>query len=257
MQFRGLATDIDGTLTDGDRLPEEMQYALREARRVRPDLVLIAVSGRSYDCFTDGGSGPSRVLEGVEDCFDAIVCDNGGTVRFPRGSRVFPEGKTIAVGEPIPQAVFDALAKAGVDPLWQGLTMLASTTEGNDPVIRSTLRRLKVHGIRRETNKNWVMYQSNRADGHKVDKSVGLRVAAALVGVSPRQLVGTGDGENDLAFMRICGLSVALANAKPELKAVAKLVHPLASWRGTRQVLASLVGHDLIAPEAPGRSIAA
>jgi 3-deoxy-D-manno-octulosonate 8-phosphate phosphatase KdsC-like HAD superfamily phosphatase len=258
MQLLGIATDIDGTLTDSENLPSEMIAAIKEARRLRPELVLIAVTGRSYDCFDPKhpDTDPVRVLGEVEPLFDAIVCDDGGTIRFPRGSRVYPRGRTVPVGTPIPGELVEELRRSGVDPLWNGITMVSSVTEGNDPKIRSALRRLHVP-VRRQLNKQWVMYVTNRPDGRPVNKAVGLRAACDILGISPKQLVGTGDGENDISFMRICGLSVAMANAKPELKASAKLVSAERSWRGTRQVLGWLVGADLAAPSAPQHGLAA
>ena len=39
-----------------------------------------------------------------------------------------------------------------------------------------------------------------------------------MMNISPQEIVGVGDGENDLPLLRLCGLSVAVNNALPILK---------------------------------------
>jgi hypothetical protein len=51
-----------------------------------------------------------------------------------------------------------------------------------------------------------------------IDKGSGLSAALARLSIAPAEVVGIGDAENDLAFLRFCGLSVAVANAIDSLK---------------------------------------
>ena len=51
-----------------------------------------------------------------------------------------------------------------------------------------------------------------------VDKASGLAAALLELALSPRDAVGVGDAENDLAFLQHCGLSAAVAGAVPALR---------------------------------------
>ena len=55
-------------------------------------------------------------------------------------------------------------------------------------------------------------------------KASGLEAALALLELSPHNVVGIGDAENDHAFLRLCGCGVAVANALPLLKENADFV---------------------------------
>jgi hydroxymethylpyrimidine pyrophosphatase-like HAD family hydrolase len=57
-----------------------------------------------------------------------------------------------------------------------------------------------------------------------VSKASGLEAALALLKLSPHNVVGIGDAENDHSFLRYCGCAVAVANALPLLKESADFV---------------------------------
>jgi hypothetical protein len=78
-----------------------------------------------------------------------------------------------------------------------------------------------------------------------VNKATGLNAALSGMGLSAHNVVGIGDAENDHAFMRSCGLSVAVANALPAVKDTADLVTESARGRGVEELIAALVKEDL------------
>lgn len=57
-----------------------------------------------------------------------------------------------------------------------------------------------------------------------VSKGSVLCKMAELFGIDPRRTVGVGDYNNDIELLRLSGLGVAVANARPEVKAVADYV---------------------------------
>ena len=59
-----------------------------------------------------------------------------------------------------------------------------------------------------------------------VDKASGLAAALAALELRAESVLGVGDAENDLAFLRVCGVSAAVANALPDVKAAARIVTP-------------------------------
>ena len=59
-------------------------------------------------------------------------------------------------------------------------------------------------------------------------KASGAAEFARWVGVPLRQVVGVGDGYNDLSLLRACGSAVAMGHAPPSIKAAADYVAPTA-----------------------------
>ncbi len=57
-----------------------------------------------------------------------------------------------------------------------------------------------------------------------VNKSVGLREWSRITGIDASQVIGVGDSENDDEFLQTVGYSVAMGNATPYLKSIAKRV---------------------------------
>jgi len=58
-------------------------------------------------------------------------------------------------------------------------------------------------------------------------------------------VVGIGDAENDEAFLAICGLGVAVANALNSLKARADQVTRGENGTGVREVIESLISRPV------------
>ena len=70
-----------------------------------------------------------------------------------------------------------------------------------------------------------------------VDKATGFRVALKEFDVPPQSVVGVGDGENDAAFLQICGCGVAVANALPSLKEVVQFTTQGHHGEGVRELV--------------------
>jgi len=59
-------------------------------------------------------------------------------------------------------------------------------------------------------------------------------------------VVGIGDAENDLAFLRLCGFSVAVANAIASLKQQVDLVTRAKSGAGAIEVIDRIIAGDTL-----------
>ena len=57
-----------------------------------------------------------------------------------------------------------------------------------------------------------------------VDKASGLRKLADHLGIEMAQIIGIGDGGNDLAMLKAVGLPACVANADPEVRAVCRVI---------------------------------
>src|SRR2546421_5279770 len=83
-----------------------------------------------------------------------------------------------------------------------------------------------------------------------VNKASGLAAALARLRLSPLNVVGIGDAENDHAFLRACGCAVAVANALPMVKADAEIVTSAPRGAGVVEMVRRILEGDLaeIAP---------
>lgn len=59
---------------------------------------------------------------------------------------------------------------------------------------------------------------------HGVDKATALLALGQQLGITPADMVAIGDGENDLALLRLVGLGIAMGNASPSVQAAADWV---------------------------------
>ena len=238
MRFRALASDYDNTLARDSVMSAATE---RELRRVSASgRKLILVTGRTQDCFD--GRGPCGDIMRDASVFDLIVAENGGTLYDPR-SRTW---KLLA--PPLPDSLLSELRRRGIEPWWQGLVMF-STTKANHEKVWSAIQDLGLT-YTAEFNREWVMYTPVG-----VSKATGLRAALRELRIRPEETVGLGDGENDLSFMRVTGLSVAVGDAAPGLKKAADLVMPGPGPEGARQALRALALHDMQGPSL-GRAVA-
>jgi HAD superfamily hydrolase (TIGR01484 family) len=238
MRWRALATDYDNTIARDSAVSPETEAELRRVSATGRKLVL--VTGRTQDCFD--GRGPCGDIMQDASVFDLIVAENGGTLYNPRTR----SWKLLAPA--LPDTLLDELRRRGVEPWWQGLVMF-STTKENHEKVWSAIQDLGLK-YTAEFNRQWVMYTPVG-----VSKATGLRAALRELKVRPAETVGLGDGENDLSFMRVTGLAVAVGDAEPSLKRAADLVMPGAGPEGARQALRSLALHDLQVAGA-GRAVA-
>jgi len=57
-----------------------------------------------------------------------------------------------------------------------------------------------------------------------VDKATALLALGQQLGITPAEMVAVGDGENDLAMLRLVGLGIAMGNAPPSVQTAADWV---------------------------------
>ena len=74
-----------------------------------------------------------------------------------------------------------------------------------------------------------------------VDKATGLRAALRQLSVDPSQVAGIGDAENDEAFLKICGYSVAVANALPSIRQTVDYVTKASHGDGAAELIEQLL----------------
>jgi len=222
LRYLALAADYDGTLASQGTVAPETIEALRRLAATGRKLIL--VTGRRVEDLI-------QVFPEVA-IFDRVVAENGPLVYRPQSQ------ETRVLSQPPPAAFVEELRRNGVQPLTVGQVFVA-TEEPNERVVQDVIDEL---GLDLEVilNKGSVMVLPA-----SVDKATGLSAALGELGISPQGVVGIGDAENDEAFLAMCGLGVAVANALDSLKARADQVTRGENGAGVREVIDSLISDDL------------
>jgi len=228
MQYTALATDYDGTLAALGRVDDAAIAALDRLRATGRKLIL--VTGRELDDL--------RQHFPQLDRFERVVAENGAVLHRPQS------GETVALAPPVPAKLVEALHRQGIQPLSVGM-VIASTHTPHEKAVLDTIRELALDN-NVVFNKGAVMVLP---DG--VNKRTGLEAALEELGLDPREVVAVGDAENDHAFLRLCGLSVAVANALPSVKEECDLVTNGAATAGVIELIERLIETDF-ADHSPG-----
>jgi HAD superfamily hydrolase (TIGR01484 family) len=222
MRYLALACDYDGTLALHGRVNEETLAALE--RLLASGRKLLLVTGRELDDLLS-------VFPHVT-LFERVVAENGALLYRP-ASR---EEK--ALGDPPPEEFVQALREHGVTPLSVGRAIVA-TWHPHETTVLEVIRDM---GLERQVifNKGAVMVLPA-----SVNKASGLAAALRELGLSPHNVVGVGDAENDHSFLSLCECSVAVANALPTVKDNADLVTWADHGAGVTELIAELIADDL------------
>jgi HAD superfamily hydrolase (TIGR01484 family) len=201
MIFVALASDYDGTVAQDGNVDSTTLAALDQAKVIGRRLIL--VTGRELPSLR-------ACFEGLKR-FDIVVAENGALLFNPA------TGEERLISAPPPEQFVAALRAKNVHPLSVGRGIVATWTP-NETIVLTTIREL---GLDWQVifNKGAVMCL---APG--VNKATGLAAALAASNLSPLNVVGIGDAENDLAFLSRCGCSVAVANALATVKAKVDIV---------------------------------
>ena len=221
MKFDALATDYDGTIAHDGTVDEPTLEALRRARAA--GLRLILVTGRELDDLF-------RVFP-HSTIFERIVAENGAVLYDPATAA------TEFIASAPPPAFVARLTKEGV-PISIGHSIVATVEPFEHQVLAA------IHDLGLEWhiifNKGSVM--ALPAD---VTKASGLTPALAALGLAHDRTIGVGDAENDQAFLRACGLGVAVANALPSVKAMAHVVTAGARGAGVIELIDRALAGEL------------
>ncbi|MBV8336324.1 MAG: HAD-IIB family hydrolase [Alphaproteobacteria bacterium] len=222
MYFICLATDYDGTLAEDGVVAEQTVEALRLFKQSGRKLVL--VTGRELPDL-------QRVFSRL-DLFDLAVVENGAVLVEPA------TGQEIPLGEAPPASFVEELRRRNVNPLSVGRSIVA-TWEPNEKIVLEAIRDLGLE-LQIVFNKGAVMVLPAG-----INKASGLAAALTRLKLSPLNVVGIGDAENDHAFLRACGCAVAVANALPMVKADADIITSEPRGAGVVAAIRRILDGDL------------
>jgi hydroxymethylpyrimidine pyrophosphatase-like HAD family hydrolase/energy-coupling factor transporter ATP-binding protein EcfA2 len=217
------ATDYDGTIAEDSHVNDATVRALARVRASGRKILL--VTGRVLPEL-------QTVCPGLDEMFDAVVAENGALLYVPETR----EGRTL--GDPPEPALLAALERHGV-PFNLGAAIVATDA----PFAEAALAAIKETGVERTLvfNKGALMLLPGG-----VTKGTGLAAALAALELSPHNMVGIGDAENDHAFLSICECAVAVADAVPALRERADYVTRGMASRGVVEFIEQHLLNDLV-----------
>jgi HAD superfamily hydrolase (TIGR01484 family) len=224
MRYVALACDFDGTLAYEGRVSESTLRALDRLRTSGRKLIL--VTGRELEDLL-------RVFPEVR-YFDRAVVENGAVVYDPAKR----DAKALAHAPP--PAFVQLLRDRGVAPISVGRAIVATWR----PLETAVLAAIRDLGLELQVilNKDAVMVLPAG-----INKASGLATALDQMCLSPHNVVGVGDAENDHAFLSVCECAVAVANALPMLQEEADLITHGARGDGVTELIDALLADDLVA----------
>jgi HAD superfamily hydrolase (TIGR01484 family) len=221
VRYFALATDYDGTIASRGRVSDETVDAL----------IAVAESGRKLILVTGRELPDLLQVFPQADIFDRIVAENGALLYRPERK----EEVVLAEGPP-PEFVLRL--QRDIPDLAAGRVIVA-TGEPNEALVLETIREMGLE-LQVIFNKGSVMVLPSG-----VNKATGLQAALHELSLSPHNVVGIGDAENDHAFLSLCECAVAVADALPMLKERADFVTEGRDGAGVTELSARLLEDDL------------
>jgi hypothetical protein len=228
VRYQALICDYDGTIAHHGAVDPATIAALE--RIVASGRRLVLVTGRDLPLL-------ERDFDRL-DLFDRVVTENGAFLYNPasRDERLLTE--------PPDERFVQLLRDRRIEPLSVGRAIVATW----EPHERAVLEAIRELGLELEIifNKGAVMVLPTG-----ITKASGLQAALLDMGLSAHNVVGVGDAENDHAFLSLCEVSAAVANALPALKERADLVLASDHGHGVGELIDRLLDDDLRSAE-PG-----
>jgi len=221
MRLLAIAVDYDGTLASDGKVDDPTVVALERWKSAGNKLILN--TGREF-----------QDLLGVfphARTFDCIVAENGGLLYSPEHD----EMRILA--PPPPAACIERLQASGIEPLSIGNVVIATKmNHGNE--VAAIIRELGLE-LEVTVNRDAIMVLPKG-----VDKASGLIAASHQLKIDIMQMAGIGDAENDIPFLKICGLSIAVANALPAVKAMTQWITKAETGAGVTEAIVRLLDQN-------------
>lgn len=237
--IRLLVFDVDGVLTAGEAQPLDLAL-LRDLaemnRRARADPDQPAVT------LCTGRPAPyvEVMLQAIDGHLPAIF-ENGCGLYVPSGYRFLPHpalAGTRTAYEGARDRLQAALVETGKAFIQPGKEFSLSLFP-LDGVTADDLRPLAEAALGPAGQAVSLVYSSSCLNvlPRGVDKGGGLRFLCQTSGHAIEAVLGVGDSDVDLPFLKLAGRSAAPANANPAVRALAHYVSPFPTTAGVRDIL--------------------
>lgn len=263
MKYRLVALDLDGTLLNSQK---EITPATREA------LAWVKAKGVHVVLSTGRIVGEAAEFAREIACNDLMVTAGGAAIASASDERILESwampceigAQAVAAVQDLPVRVMIYVGdKIFINPFSDRDFVVNYRVEGfhaNKVVlddIAGTIRArgldvTKVYAIGEREDLDQALeiirplpgitITSSGADNFEVmpegvDKGAALTRLGELLGVSPAEMVAIGDSDNDAAMLRAVGMPVAMGNAEPALRQIAKYITADCDHDGVAQAI--------------------
>ena len=256
MRVRAVVVDYDGTIA-GDQAAFNHPGLAAAFRTLREAGVLVVLNtGRDMD-YTLGELGLSTPKDVA--MFDAMIFEGGGLVWFAGELQPRPLTKLYS-----PELVQELRrVKVPADEIWTGhCAVMTSRTHSKkvDRAIANVNARRSLAGrspllLELTQNRNSITYLPPG-----INKGTALiRVLSEHFHIPTTEILGAGDGTNDIAFLSLCGAAVVPVNGHPRVKSLRNAIHAKGeNADGLVEVLREVIrnGMQIKAPDSAIREVA-
>lgn len=203
-ELKAIALDVDGTITNNSRkICVSAIEAINQAEKM--GIPVIIVTGNIL-CAT-------KMLAIMLATTGGIVSENGGVLEYQG------EKKVLGNIEECQKAYQYLKTKYPVQKVEfsdQRISEVAIERNIKEEIVKDTLKDFNVEIY----DTKFAIHLTDPA----VDKGSTLKMLAAYNGVKTEEIMAIGDSENDIEFLQVAGLKVAVCNADEELKSTADYV---------------------------------
>ena len=204
MKFKAIVADIDGTITC-----EKRELHLETVKKIRSLKLPIVLATGNTLCYARTAS----ILIGLDG---AVIAENGGaiTVRFDLQG-TFEE--TLEECEKAYSFLSRHFKLTKLDPLYRK----------SEVALRRDFDLEKARALLKTQPFDVEMIDTKYAihiKSTKINKGVGLKKLAGMMGLKPEDFVAIGDSANDVEMFEVSGFGIAVANGDEIIKKTADYV---------------------------------
>lgn len=203
-KIKAIALDVDGTITDNTR--KICISAIKSIKQVEEIGIPVIIVTGNILCST-------KMISIMLGTTGGMVAENGGVIKYGDEQRVLGNIKEC-------ERAYEYLkTKYPVNKVEFSDQRISEVAIGRNIKEETVKNRLKDFNVK--------VYDSKFAihiTDPSVDKGSSLKLLANCINVKTEEIMAIGDGENDIEFLQVAGLKVAVNNADDELKAIADYV---------------------------------
>lgn len=215
--IKAVAVDVDGTITDGKRrLCCSAMESIRAAEE--KGIPVIIVTGNILPV--------TKTLSIFIGTSGGLVAENGGVIESSKGRMVLGDIHKCK------EAYDFLLTKHPVEKVDFSDQRISEIAFYRTIPVKTVKEALKDFDVK-IYDTNFALHITDPA----VNKGTSLVRVAEDMGILPEEILAVGDSENDLEFLKVAGVKVAVANAEPELKSIADYVTKKPYGDGVKEAL--------------------
>ncbi len=203
-ELKAIALDVDGTITDNSR--KICINAIKAINQAEKNGIPVIIVTGNILCAT-------KMLAIMLGTTGGLVSENGGVIEYQREKKVLGNIEEcqkayeyLKTKHPIKKVEFSD----------QRISEVAIERNIKEETVKDVLKDFNVE-----------IYDTKFAihlTDPSVDKGSSLEMLVKCMDVKTEDIMAIGDSENDIEFLRVAGLKVAVNNADEELKATADYV---------------------------------